>query len=103
MRVVVGGDYGFTITPIGQNARDIGHFVKFFGYSPAEALKCATSVGGDLMGHKGELGVITPGALADILVVDGNPLADQSILVGPKHFAMIMKDGKMHRDPRSRR
>jgi imidazolonepropionase-like amidohydrolase len=55
------------------------------------------------MGHKGELGVITPGALADILLVDGNPLADQSILVGPKHFAMIMKDGKMHRDPRSRR
>jgi imidazolonepropionase-like amidohydrolase len=103
MRVVVGGDYGFTITPIGQNARDIGHFVKFFGYSPAEALKCATSVGGDLMGHKGELGVITSGALADILLVDGNPLADQSILVGPKHFAMIMKDGKMHRDPRSRR
>ena len=57
MRVVVGGDYGFTVTPMGQNARDIGHFVKFFGYSPAEALKCATAVGGDLMGHKGELGV----------------------------------------------
>ena len=34
MRVVVGGDYGFTVTPMGQNARDIGHFVKFFGYTP---------------------------------------------------------------------
>lgn len=55
-----------------------------------------------LVWHKGELGVITSGALADILLVDGNPLVDQSILVGPKHFAMIMKDGKMHRDPRSR-
>src|SRR5580698_879496 len=75
MRVVVGGDYGFTLTPMGQNARDIGHFVKFFGYSPAEALKCATAVGGDLMGLKGELGVIKEGALADILLVDGNPLA----------------------------
>lgn len=101
MRVVVGGDYGFTITPMGQNARDIGHFVKFFGYSPAEALKCATAVGGDLMGHKGELGVIRPGALADLLLVDGDPLADQSVLVGPAHFTMIMKDGEMHRDPRS--
>ncbi len=98
MRVVVGGDYGFTVTPMGQNARDIGHFVKFFGYSPAEALKCATAVGGDLMGHKGELGVIAEGALADILLVDGDPLADQSILVGPDHFALIMKDGAMHRD-----
>ena len=100
MRVVVGGDYGFTITPMGQNARDIGHFVKFFGYTPAEALKCATAVGGDLMGHKGELGVIKQGALADLLLVNGDPLKDQSVLVGPSHFSMIMKDGKMHRDPR---
>jgi imidazolonepropionase-like amidohydrolase len=102
MRVVVGGDYGFTITPMGQNARDIGHFVKFFGYTPAEALKCATAVGGDLMGLRGELGVIKEGALADLLLVEGNPLADQSLLVGPDHFAMIMKDGEMHRDPRAR-
>lgn len=102
MRVVVGGDYGFTITPMGQNARDIGHFVKFFGYSPAEALRCATAVGGALMGHPGELGVIREGALADLLLVDGNPLADLSLLVGPDHFAMIMKDGQMHRDPRAR-
>jgi imidazolonepropionase-like amidohydrolase len=103
MRVVVGGDYGFTVTPMGQNARDIGHFVKFFGYSPAEALKCATYVGGDLMGHKGELGVIREGALADILLVDSNPLKDLSVLVGPSHFSMIMKNGAMHRDPRGRR
>jgi imidazolonepropionase-like amidohydrolase len=102
MRVVVGGDYGFTVTPMGQNARDIGHFVKFFGYSPAEALKCATAIGGALMGHKGELGVISDGALADLLLVSGNPLQDQSVLVGPDHFVMIMKDGKMHRDPRVR-
>ena len=102
MRVVVGGDYGFTLTPMGQNARDIGHFVKFFGYTPAAALKCATAVGGDLMGPKGELGVIAEGALADLLLVDGNPLKDQSVLVGPDHFAMIMKDGQMHRDPRTR-
>jgi imidazolonepropionase-like amidohydrolase len=103
MKVVIGGDYGFKITPMGQNARDIGHFVKFFGYSPAGALRCATAVGGELMGHKGELGVIKPGALADILLVDGNPLVDQSVLVGPDRLAMIMKDGKLHRDPRSRR
>jgi imidazolonepropionase-like amidohydrolase len=102
IKVVIGGDYGFKITPMGQNARDIGHFVKFFGYTPAEALRCATAVGGELMGHKGELGVVKAGALADLLLVDGNPLADPSILVGPDRFAMIMKDGKMHRDPRVR-
>jgi imidazolonepropionase-like amidohydrolase len=101
MRVVVGGDYGFALTPMGQNARDIGHFVKFFGYSPAEAMKCATAVGGDLMGHKGELGIIKEGALADLLLVDANPLKDLSVLVGPGHFSMIMTDGAMHRDPRN--
>jgi imidazolonepropionase-like amidohydrolase len=100
IRVVIGGDYGFTLTPMGQNARDIGHFVKFFGYSPAEALRCATQVGGELMGHKGELGLIRENALADLLLVDGNPLVDLSILVGPSHFSMIMKDGQMRRDPR---
>ncbi len=100
IKVVVGGDYGFALTPMGENARDIGHFVKFFGYTPAEALRCATKVGGELMGHKDELGLVKEGALADLLLVDGNPLADLSILVGPARFAMIMKDGRMHRDPR---
>jgi imidazolonepropionase-like amidohydrolase len=100
IKVVIGGDYGFTLTPMGQNARDIGHFVKFFGYSPAEALRCATQVGGELMGHKGELGVVKEGALADLVLVDGDPLADLSILVGPSRFAMIMKDGQLYRDPR---
>ncbi len=102
MRVVVGGDYGFTVTPMGQNARDIGHFVKFFGYSPAEALKCATAVGGALMGFDDDLGVIRTGALADLLLVDADPLLDPSVLVGPGHFTMIMKDGDMFRDPRGR-
>ena len=100
VRVVIGGDYGFTLTPMGQNARDIGHFVKFFGYSPAEALRCATSVGGALMGHEGELGLVRDGALADLLLVDGDPLHDQSVLVGPQRLAMIMINGRMHRDPR---
>jgi imidazolonepropionase-like amidohydrolase len=103
IRVVVGGDYGFTVTPMGQNARDIGHFVKYFGYSPAEALRCATATGAALMGHAGELGIVKEGALADLLLVDGNPLADQSVLVGPGRLAMIMKGGTLYKDPRNYR
>jgi imidazolonepropionase-like amidohydrolase len=101
IRVVVGGDYGFSITPMGQNARDISHFVKWFGYSPADALRSATKVGAALMGHAGELGEVREGALADLLLVDGNPLMDQSVLVGPERMAMVMKDGRLHKDPRS--
>ncbi len=44
IRVVIGGDYGFSVTPMGQNASDIEHFVRYFGYAPAEALRCATAV-----------------------------------------------------------
>ena len=51
IRVVIGGDYGFAWTPQGTNARDIEHFVKIFGYSPSEALQCATRIGGELMGR----------------------------------------------------
>jgi imidazolonepropionase-like amidohydrolase len=103
MRVVIGGDYGFSITPMGQNARDIGHFVKFFGYSPAEALRCATSVGGELMGMKGEIGVIRQGALADLLLVDGDPLQDVTILADKARLAAIMQGGRLHKAKTSRR
>jgi imidazolonepropionase-like amidohydrolase len=103
MRVVIGGDYGFSITPMGQNARDIGHFVKFFGYSPAEALRCATSVGGELMRMKGEIGVIRQGALADLLLVDGDPLQDVTILADKARLAAIMQGGRLHKAKTSRR
>lgn len=101
IRVVVGGDYGFTITPMGQNARDIEHFVKYFGYSPNEALRCATVVGASLMGHAGELGEVKQNYLADLLLVDGNPLKDVSILQKRENLLMIMKDGEIYKDPRS--
>lgn len=100
IRVVVGGDYGFNITPMGQNARDIEHFVKYFGYSTNEALLCATKVGAELMGFAGEGGEVKEGYLADLLLVDGNPLEDVSILQHRENLAMIMKDGKIYKDPR---
>eukprot|EP00935_MAST-01C_sp_MAST-1C-sp1_P000601 g601.t1 len=50
VRVVVGGDYGFRVTPQGEQAKDLMHFVEEFGYSPLEALVAATKTGGELMG-----------------------------------------------------
>ncbi len=99
IRAVIGGDYGFCFTPQGTNARDIGHLVKFFGYSPMEALLAATKIGGEIMDMADELGQVRAGYLADLLLVDGDPLKDLSILVGGERFAMIMKDGVMHKDP----
>ncbi|WP_134703777.1 amidohydrolase family protein [Ammoniphilus sp. YIM 78166] len=100
IRVVVGGDYGFTITPMGQNAKDIEHFVRYFGYSPVEALKCATSVGAQLMRMGEELGQIKEGFLADMLLIRGDVTKDVSLLQDRSNLAMIMKDGKIWKDPR---
>jgi len=93
LRVVVGGDYGFQVTPMGTNARDIEHFVTYFGYSPAEALACATRIGGELTGFK--VGEIRPGFLADLLLVKGDVLADVSLVQHRDNLLMIMKDGTM--------
>ena len=101
LRVVVGGDYGFAVTPMGQNARDIEHFVRYFGYAPVEALRCATSVGADLMGHGDKLGRIREGHLADLLLVRGDVTKDVSLVQSQDNLAMIMKDGALYKDPRS--
>jgi imidazolonepropionase-like amidohydrolase len=98
---VIGGDYGFAWTPQGTNARDLKHFVDLFGYSPMDALVCATRWGGELMRMGGELGQVREGYLADLLLVDGNPLADIGIMADRSRFAMIMKDGAIYKDPRT--
>jgi imidazolonepropionase-like amidohydrolase len=96
IRVVIGGDYGFAWTPQGTNARDIEHFVKLFGYSPSEALQCATRIGGELMGLP--VGTVKDGQLADLLVVDGNPLQDVRVLQDRARLKLIMKDGVAYKN-----
>jgi imidazolonepropionase-like amidohydrolase len=95
IRVVIGGDYGFAWTPQGTNARDIEHFVKLFGYSTSEALQCATRIGGELMGLP--VGRVAEGQLADLLLVDGDPLQDVRLLQDKNRLKLIMKNGSVHK------
>jgi imidazolonepropionase-like amidohydrolase len=99
IRVLPGGDYGFVYTPHGTYARDLWLFVKILGFSPMETLVAATALGGEIMGRPGELGVVKPGALADLLLVDGDPLADIAVLQDQRAIRMVMKDGALHRAP----
>jgi imidazolonepropionase-like amidohydrolase len=71
-------------------AQEFNHMVKF-GMSPMDAIKAATSKAADLLDMKGELGVIAPGAYADIIAVSGDPLANIDAL---KNVTFVMKDGK---------
>ena len=76
IRILPGGDYGFAFTPHCQNARDLEFFVKYLGFTPMEAIRSATLYGGQIMMKPDELGVIKDGYLADLLLVDGDPLAN---------------------------
>jgi imidazolonepropionase-like amidohydrolase len=99
VRILPGGDYGFAWNPNGTNARDIEHFVNLLGFSPMDAILSATKLGGEIMMLGNELGQIKPGFLADILLVDGNPLASVKILQDSAKILAIMKDGQFHKQP----
>ncbi len=99
IRVLPGGDYGFAWIPHGQNARDLEYFVSLVGMSPMEAVLSATKLGGAIMGRPEELGQIKEGYLADIILVDGDPLADIRILQDRERILAVMKDGTFHRAP----
>jgi imidazolonepropionase-like amidohydrolase len=74
--------------------------------TPAEILKMVTHDNAQLLAlsgprnpYPGKLGVVETGALADLLLVNGNPLADIDLLGDPeKNFALIMKDGKLYKN-----
>jgi imidazolonepropionase-like amidohydrolase len=99
VRVLPGGDYGFAFTPHCQNARDLEFFVKYLGMTPMEAIRSCTLYGGQIMMRPHELGVIKEGYLADLLLVDGDPLANLAILRDPKRILAVMKDGAFAKAP----
>jgi imidazolonepropionase-like amidohydrolase len=102
IRVLPGGDYGFIWARHGENARDLQYLVKYAGMTPMEALMAATRHGGAMMMKEKELGQVKEGFLADMLLVDGDPLADLSILCDQRKLLAIMKDGVFHKEPELR-
>ena len=99
IRVLPGGDYGFAWNPHGTYARDLLLFVDLLGFTPMETLVAATRMGGEIMGRPDELGQVKPGFLADLLLVDGDPLADIKRLQDRDALLAIMKDGRLHKAP----
>jgi imidazolonepropionase-like amidohydrolase len=99
IRVLPGGDYGFAFTPHCQNARDLEFFVKYLGMTPMEAIRSTTVYGGQIMMRGHELGAVKEGYLADLLLVDGDPLSNLSILRDPKRLLAVMKDGVFVKAP----
>lgn len=99
IRILPGGDYGFAWIKHGTNAKDLEYFVKYLGFTPMEALVAATRYGGEIMMRGRELGQIKEGYLADLLLVDGDPVADITVLQDQKQLLAIMKDGRFVKEP----
>lgn len=93
-----GVSMGFGTDLLGQMQ---GHQLREFSIraevlSPFEILKSATSINAEILQRSGELGVVKPGALADLLLVDGDPLTDLSVLERPDEcLKLVIKDGEI--------
>jgi imidazolonepropionase-like amidohydrolase len=67
--------------------------------SPLEIIRSATTIGAEVVRMEGKLGCLKPGAFADLLVVDGNPLKNLKLFQDEgKHLSMIMKGGRFHKN-----
>lgn len=100
VRFAVGTDTGFGITPYGEwHARELELLTIYAGLTPLEAITAATRNGAEMMGLAGELGEVTPGCLADLLVVRGDPLANLRVLLNKANIQHVIKDGVVQTFP----
>ena len=89
----MGGDYGFAWNPHGDYARELSFFVNYVGFTPLEVLTCATKNGARLLGRSHEIGTVEAGKLADLLIVDGDPVADITVLEKRERFIAVIQGG----------
>ena len=94
--ILCGSESGFALTPYGHwHAREMEVFVNELGLSPVEAISCATRTNAIAMRMEGELGVIAGGARADVLVVDGDPASDVTVLQDRSRLRAVISRGSM--------
>jgi imidazolonepropionase-like amidohydrolase len=91
IKIVSGGDYGHIWQPHGTTAHDLSHFVSA-GMSAKDALLAGTYQHGGLSGLP--VGQLTPGYYADLLILDGNPTADVTILQDRGARLAVVKGGE---------
>jgi imidazolonepropionase-like amidohydrolase len=92
---MLGTDTGFAVTPYGEwHGRELQALVEVCGLSPLEAIKAGTQNGAIALDKAGELGEITVGALADVIVVAGDPLRDIKVLQHRDRIAHVVKGGR---------
>jgi imidazolonepropionase-like amidohydrolase len=94
VKILCGSETGFAVTPVGEwHARELQLLVDYCGFSPMEAIVAGTANGAIAMRMEGELGTLEVGRRADVLLVDGDPLADIGILQDPQRITAVISRG----------
>lgn len=94
--LLCGSESGFALTPYGHwHARELEVFVDELGLSPVEAIMCATKSNALAMRMEGELGVVAGGYRADVLVVDGDPATDVTVLQDRRNLRAVVSRGEL--------
>jgi imidazolonepropionase-like amidohydrolase len=104
LKTAFGSDMLFSAEKATRQGIMLTHLTRW--YESAEILKMATAINGELLAlsgprnpYPGKLGIIEEGAFADLIVVDGDPIANIALIKNPeKNFLIIMKDGKIYKD-----
>jgi imidazolonepropionase-like amidohydrolase len=96
--MVIGDDYGTAVLRQGECAKEHEFYVKDIGFSPLDVIRWATKNGANVMDRGHELGTIEEGKLADLLVVDGDPLTDIQCLQEQGNLHAIVKGGYFVKD-----
>ena len=97
LKVLCGTDSGNSpVMPYGElHANEPGIMVKYGGYTPLEAISACTRDNAFVVGLEDDLGVIEAGKLADLLILDKDPVADISVLKGGRHIQSVIKAGNV--------
>ena len=96
VRFVVGTDSGFSVTPYGDwHARELELLMTYAGLSELEAITAATSGAAVTIGLEGRTGVVAPGYLADLLIVNGDPSTDIKILQDKANIRTVVLGGSV--------
>jgi imidazolonepropionase-like amidohydrolase len=95
VRIAFGTDQG--VGPHGRNAEELGLMVEA-GMTPMQAIVAATKTASECVHMADEIGTLEPGKLADLLLIDGDPLSDVTMLMNRDKLLLIMQGGRQHKN-----
>ena len=97
VKIAMGTDC--VVVPHGQNLRELGLMCEA-GLTPMESIVASTKTAAECLGWEADIGTLEAGKLADVVICQGDPLADIRILEDNANIALVMQGGRVQKDTR---